>query len=249
MKYIFIAGCPRSGTSALTELLSSSDEIAIGMERFKYAYKDKNINESFFSKDSFFKFSDSQTNINMSQGKYVKYYDKLKLKYDSTTIRGDKYPMIYKFYNSLTNSFTQKPTFIFIYRDLYDVADSFNVRAENPKDSWPKENNYKKAVFHWNDSIVKTLQALNSGVDILVIKYEALFDATADLASYNIERIISHLDIKKTDDLKNTHSKMMEEYAEKVKPKLRNLSEEGKLYLDENMDRTTLYEIEKFSKI
>ncbi|WP_366939241.1 sulfotransferase [uncultured Paraglaciecola sp.] len=39
----FVSGSPRSGTSALTELLSSHPDISLGMERFKFLYKKNQV--------------------------------------------------------------------------------------------------------------------------------------------------------------------------------------------------------------
>ena len=39
-QYLFVTGCPRSGTTALVELLASHYAIVIGMERYKYVARD-----------------------------------------------------------------------------------------------------------------------------------------------------------------------------------------------------------------
>lgn len=34
-KFLFVCGCPRSGTSTVTDWLMSSEKIAIGMDRYQ----------------------------------------------------------------------------------------------------------------------------------------------------------------------------------------------------------------------
>ena len=72
------------------------------------------------------------------------FHQKLSKKFDGSSIVGDKYPQLYKFWPSLFENFGKDGRFLFIMRDIEDVASSFNVRASNPKDKWPEENNYKK---------------------------------------------------------------------------------------------------------
>lgn len=60
--YVFICGCPRSGTSAMTQLLSAHSQIVIGIERFKYINKNL-LRPEMFRKDYFFRSIPSETNI------------------------------------------------------------------------------------------------------------------------------------------------------------------------------------------
>ena len=59
---------------------------------------------------------------------------------------GDKYPQLYKFWPSLFDEFGAEGKYIFIIRNIEDVASSFNLRAQNPRDKWPEKNDYRKAV-------------------------------------------------------------------------------------------------------
>jgi Sulfotransferase family len=70
------------------------------------------------------------------------------------------------------------PKFIFIYRDLLRVADSFLARARNPADqNWPASEDHKSAVQRWQQALT-TADTLIGRVgldDVCIMKYEQLF--------------------------------------------------------------------------
>lgn len=179
-QYLFICGCPRSGTTALVRLLNSHNSLAIGMERYKYYANSKNIsqiNHEAFKSQTFFNLQDNQTNINW---KY--FYDELIDKYQSgVKYLGDKYPHYYRFYPQINHNLGDVK-WIFIIRDVVSIANSYNARAADPKDQWSKEANFKKAVEHWNESLVSTwkYQKNNPNPKLFVCEYERLFNYDLD---------------------------------------------------------------------
>jgi Sulfotransferase family len=179
-KYLFICGCPRSGTTALVRLLNSHNSLAIGMERYKYYASSKNIsriNQEAFKSDTFLNLQADQTNINW---KY--FYDELIDKYQSRVkYLGDKYPHYYRFYQQI-NQNLGNVKWIFIIRDVVSIANSYNARAADPNDQWSKEANFKRAVEHWNESLVSTwkYQKNNPNPQLFVCEYERLFNYDLD---------------------------------------------------------------------
>lgn len=219
MDYLFISGAPRSGTSALTELLSSHKDISIGMERFKFLYSKKQVNKSLFDFDKFFDFKTEETNIDDKNGKYIDYYKKIKEKFEESKIVGDKYPQLYKFWPNLFQEFGEYGKYIFIIRDIEEVASSFNVRANNPKDKWPKENDYRKAVEIWNNSLITANNAVRDGYPILITSYKKLFDNEAHEISDELDRIIKYLNIEKCEHITSKQKSMSERYVSSIKHK------------------------------
>jgi len=217
MKYLFISGAPRSGTSALTELLSSHPKVALGMERYKFLYKKSLVNKSVFEESKFFNFLEEQTNINSTSGKYVDYYSGLVDKYKKCSILGDKYPQLYKFWDSLYEEFGESGKYLFIIRDIEDVASSFNIRAENPKDKWPEENDYKKAVQIWNESLDIAEKNIDRGSDICVVSYAKLFDSEKYCVETEMGKISQYLNLTLDDKLCSMHLKMSSDYTQKIK--------------------------------
>lgn len=183
MKYLFIFGCPRSGTTALTHLLSSHPEVALGMERFKFLVERQNpslLTPEKFSEEAFFDFSDQATNLTIDHPQWTDYYTILKNKFASKKLSliGDKYPLYFNFLPSLYSQFPEAH-FLFIFRDVLDVAASYNKRAANPEDkNWPEKRNYQAAVKDWNQSLAKTkafFEQEERRKALTVIRYEDLF--------------------------------------------------------------------------
>ena len=63
--------------------------------------------------------------------------------------------------------------FLFIFRNVFDVAQSFNARTEGGK--WDKNRDYTAAVAEWNMSLVQTLKFIRDGGNVLCLEYEELF--------------------------------------------------------------------------
>ncbi len=219
MNYLFLTGAPRSGTSALTELISSHEQISIGMERYKFLYKSGQLSKNHFDKDNFFSFKESETNINNESGKYVDYYRDLEQKFDAAEIVGDKYPQLYKYWNPLFEEFGENAKFVVILRDIHSVASSFNVRAMNPKDKWPVENDYKAAVKIWNEALHHLEVALEGGRNIYVVGYSELFDGEACNVQAQLTELCEFIGVEVTDRIKSQHDEMAGSYVQKVKYK------------------------------
>ncbi len=209
--YLFVCGCPRSGTTALVELLNSHHSFAIGMERYKYYANRKNINrinQDSFTSDFFFDLKNNQTNI---QWKY--FYNRLRDKYQSKVkYLGDKYPHYYRFYNRINQNLTQVK-WIFIVRDITSIAKSYNARAADPNDTWSEQADFKKAVDHWNESLVETwkYQKQNPNSNLFICEYEKLF-------SYDLEylnRILDFLEVEIESSIKIYFDEMKKDWLSK----------------------------------
>ena len=159
-RYLFICGCPRSGTTAMVHLLNQHKSVILGMERYKkYCNKDKIhfINVNSFEPDNFFNLKLEETNIHPKNDlKWSNFYNSLKSKFYNNNefdyfLIGDKIPTLERFLGYLNTEF-QDVKIIFMLRDIYELAASFNARAENPQDvNWGANKNYKKAVTQWNN--------------------------------------------------------------------------------------------------
>jgi hypothetical protein len=168
----FICGCPRSGTSALRNVFNQDERFAIGMERYYYkAAHEFSLKNSLFNKERFFTLKEGDTfwsDLGMYEG--------IKPSFDKAVYRGDKIPKLYNHFESL---FLELPDskVLFIIRDIYDVASSYNVRANNINDkNWSRDQNYKVAVDDWNKSLVSLYQAFHEKKqDITPVFYEEFF--------------------------------------------------------------------------
>ncbi|MDJ0681442.1 MAG: sulfotransferase [Xenococcaceae cyanobacterium MO_167.B52] len=166
--YLFVIGNPRSGTTALGKLLNFSPEICLGIER--YLIKD-DVSALSFEKEVFF-------DVN-SHGYSLRphIYEGIKDKFDSAKYIGDKRPGFVKFWK---NTFLNIPQakIIYIVRNIYDVACSYNVRAKNASQGldkqWQASKNFSEAVKEWNEGI-QEVQNLVEFYQVYFVKYEDFF--------------------------------------------------------------------------
>ena len=246
-KYLFICGCPRSGTTALVRLLNSHPSLAIGMERYKYyasQQKINKINQAAFKFDSFFNLQDNQTNINW---KY--FYDELEPKYKSgVEYLGDKYPHYYRFYNRINHNLSDV-RWIFIVRDIASIARSYNARAADPKDSWSADADYTKAVDHWNESLIETwkYQKNNPEPKLFVCEYERLFSYDLDY----LNSLLAFLKLERDSNVEAFFAQMKQDWLDKKAQKSQSsssLDPEELNYINEHANFTLKESlIKKFS--
>lgn len=182
MNKLFICGCARSGTSALTNLLNRDDRIIIGTERYINIYE--KIQPVHFQKDRFL-----NPNQDEMRNPDNQIFNNFRIKWDKGNVQyiGDKAPRYYKQLYYLTRMFPDCKI-LFLWRNLYEVASSYNVRARQKK-NWGDDRDYRQAVQHWNESLQCVYNHINNGNrdQVHIIKYEAFFsgDQTIFESLYN----------------------------------------------------------------
>ena len=167
---LFMGGCPRSGTTALWQLLSSHPEIFLGNERYIHAFMRKENPAEFFGKDRFLDLRERDTHAAV-RGQFGRYADP-SAKYDAARIVGDKLPPIYSFYDQIWSAFPEA-RILYIVRNPLSVAESYEVRLKDENDDW--KHSYQTAINDWNESVTRTKQEIDSGRPITVVAYERLF--------------------------------------------------------------------------
>jgi len=236
MNYLFIGCSPRSGSTVLTQLLNTDPRIVVGMERFKHV-KGK-LTPELFLEERFFDMRPEDTNV-----QYPKVYEAARSKFESSNLLyvGDKVPMYYRRFHELSRNFPGAKL-IFLYRDVYDVASSFNVRANNENDSWPETNDYEVAVEIWNDSLSKALKFIrrNENQNIFVLKYEAFF--CGDLRY--LDALYAFLNLEVTDNVRSKFTSYCRDWDQRKSKKLL-LDEKMRKHISSKMDRKSLFWIEK----
>ncbi len=168
--YLFIAGCPRSGTSAVAFLLNEHPQVALGFERFKRA---RALLEPFhFTPSQFFSPVLAETDI---PGELL--YRRLRERWRSGGVKvvGDKVPLYWRVLPELLERFPRGRVVLLV-RDPLDVAASFDRRARDPGDWWPAENDRTLAATMWNEALARAREAelAGHGERILLLPYEAL---------------------------------------------------------------------------
>lgn len=188
--YLFISGCGRSGTSALTILLGSHPEICLGMERYGHLVTPKSfcIDQSYFKPDRFLDLKPGDT-FYSDLLDFHKWCPNISEKIVTASIVGDKRPEYFLVFDKLNEVF-DSPKFIHIIRNYSDVAFSWEARAKITKD-WPEKKDAVRSITDWNLANEKALEAYRKGYPILVVDYDRIF--SSDIES-ELDRILTFLD-------------------------------------------------------
>jgi hypothetical protein len=235
-EFLFVCGCPRSGTSAITQLLNSHESIGIGMERFKNYIKPDSIQKfqsSLFERDRFFDFRHGDTNRvpNNSNPTLEKFYNRIQEKWDLPGQKlyvGDKIPFLYRFYNHMESGFAQAKI-IFMLRNVFEVARSFQNRYNDPDDAWRLD--YRDGVRNWNHSLEQTEEALRrKKLDIMISPYQEIFSGEHTA----VHRIASFLTLEATASLLTKYDELTINWRPRVSGA--ELPDEFLEYIEENAD-------------
>lgn len=199
MNFLFIAGCPRSGTTALTNLLNEDNRLILGVERYKF--NGRNLHPELFTEERFFDLKRNETNIIMPD-----YYAILKQRWHSgcAVYVGDKVPGYYTRMAILLKNFPGSKI-LFIYRNALRVASSFNVRAQANKPVWPESKNYRKAVEARNRSLelVRAIKCRPDGHRVFLIKFESFFSHSG----VYLQNLYNFLDLDVTETMSLAYSR------------------------------------------
>lgn len=173
-QYLFIVGCPRSGTTAMWELLTSSSEIVLGVERYAHrVFPPFSLKPNLFEKERFLSLKNGDTFYGNLVG-FNSYYSNCPKYFPSAKYVGDKIPKLYEYFDDFIKNFP-KAKIIFMFRNIFDVAASYKARAEDVNDdTWDRYSGVKKALEDWEYSIASYHQN-KSKLKILPVCYESLF--------------------------------------------------------------------------
>jgi hypothetical protein len=241
-KYFFICGCARSGTTALWRLVSAHPEAAVGIERYIGLVKPKKftLSRDLFEESRFFDLHEGDTHFqSLFEGGIGRYYQELKSRYNNCKIWGDKIPRLFNYYNELSTVFGDV-RFLFIFRNIFDVAQSFNSRAQG--DKWPQNRDFKAAVTEWNKSLAETLKYINAGGNVLCLEYEELF-----FGGIKPEVIENFLGLHSTDNVHRKLNELIESSKELDQKRDDKLTTPQKQYIMHNADFKAYKEILRLS--
>jgi hypothetical protein len=202
--FIFVSGCPRSGTTVLTHVLNWSDLAFIGQER--YAALFNSMPEKFkpvlFSRERFFDFQQGDCAFNdfISNGEYSAWYANKKEEEDfgRAEICGDKITNLYSNFKVFDNPGWEQANIQIVHsiRNLFDVAASYQTRMLNPKDGW--HHDYIKAISDWIESVEKihdALQATDRKFNLHFVNYDSLFNGDLSVFLSAARKIYSMLSL------------------------------------------------------
>ena len=173
---LFIAGLARSGTTALQRVLDLHPDIAIGLERYKRLWGDRigEITPDRFDRERFFDWSEDLTNITPDVEWSAPRIALLDAKWDTARYRGDKMTIIraQKIWETVPDA-----RFVFIVRDIAQVAHSWEQRSANEgDDGWRRGTGGVRSVAAWNVATRRVRRAVRQRPEhACVVEYERFF--------------------------------------------------------------------------
>lgn len=185
-RYLFVSGCPRSGTSVLTTLLNWSDEAFVCQERFAplIARKPHLFVPEMYHAPRILRFEKADCGYaSFAEAKgYSSWYANPKRfdDPDSYSVIGDKITHLFRRFDLLERDAWayEHVTLIHILRNPIDVANSYAVRHADPVDAW--EWDCERAIADWIESVEKA-HAFHASASLAggfaLLDYDTMFDS------------------------------------------------------------------------
>jgi len=189
VKTLFVCGTPRSGTTLLARIIGAHSKVVLGIERFKYHYAKDTLDPTHFAPDRYIDYRAEDTDHKPSLDLAI-----VRKKFDHAVLVGDKYPTLYRSMPYLAQRF-QGSHFIFIIRNPYEVAMSWQARAENLEDSWSDGNDALASVAEWNAAIQAAISAAKAGIPVHFVNYGLLTNYRDASSVAEVEAIFRSLDL------------------------------------------------------
>ena len=164
--FLFVGGCVRSGTTAITRVLNAHPDVIVGEERYIQAWGKHTVRPAHFEKDRFLDYQDGDS----TRGFY-KFRDEAD-RFGSERYVGDKHPFVFWLYKDIKEHFDGAQV-VYILRNPVSVCESAQARADDPDDRFEMDG--QRALNFWNDSVDRTRTAMNTGARIIVVCYEEIF--------------------------------------------------------------------------
>jgi len=194
--FLFVTGCPRSGTTEIVNVLNRHPAVAMGMERFKFLIRDRfgEFRKSLFEPANFLNTEEADTNIHPQNPDFTNHWAMLNSKFDTGRVRfvGDKLPFLFRHYEAIEDRFSS-PRWIIMHRSPYAVAASYCRRARDLADKgWPEENGHRLAVQHWVEAY-RLMQSMMGEFPerVLVCEYERFYSGDKD----SLARVFDFLEL------------------------------------------------------
>ena len=149
------------------QVLTRDRRLVLGSERFG-SYLNEEFGAHLYSKTRFFDFA---TDPRDRERERPYYRDVALPSYEGAAYLGDKIPLLYLAYQRVHSVFPDA-RYIVLLRNIFDVANSYEARRRNDRDSW--SFGVADAIEHWN-ALVSFLAVQQGNPRIHLVLYEEFF--------------------------------------------------------------------------
>lgn len=234
-RLLFLAGLARSGTTALLHVLNAHPEVVVGMERYKRVVSGgiDRLGPELFTKERFFDFSDGETNQDPEEAaRWGVDYAALEAKFDRATYVGDKMTTV-RF--DAVHQRLPGARFVFIVRDVDQVASSWDRRAQDTSDHWPERADARASVERWNTSLRRIRRSVRRHPDLAcVVEYGRFF---GDPDATSLQGVLDFLGLPWEPGIAAEFDRVHQQYVGDVAGRDRTLSPGLRAFVDEIADR------------
>jgi hypothetical protein len=234
MAILLVCGVARSGTTATTKIMNLHPAIYLGDERYRQLFERYLQNEGLaitpelFQKHRFFDYRrrDSRLASMIVSGELSPHTIQDELKFDSAKFVGDKLPNAVRDYNLL---FRRLPSarVVFMARNPYDVAASWNKRAREAR-NWPPTQDAKSMVEEYNKQFRSIYTSATAGHGVVIVRYEKIFSQNGP--DY-VGQLLGLLGLEESEPIRNWYKENME-HIWRIRNAKRDLSVEDLEYIN-----------------
>lgn len=205
MRFLFVSGCPRSGTTALTTILNWAPRCFLGQERFNMLFNrdGASFTPSLFTPERIRTFMPMDCGYATfeAQPAYTSHFANKEAlaKLEDAEVLGDKLISLWANFSAL-----EAPAWdgkvvdvLHIVRDVRDVAESYQARFLNEADNWQAD--FEKGVVVWSQSVNRTYewvtraQATQTRAKVRIVNYDHLFEVALPVFLENCQILFSEL--------------------------------------------------------
>lgn len=235
MNILFVAGPSRSGTTAFVRYLNQHPEVMISIERFKWIPREE-VTPEIFTLERIMSFEEEYEKRGTESRwwvhkRIVDQKDPAKLKW-----MGDKFPQYTRSLDVLSRN-NPGASFIFTYRPVDEVAESYEARSQNPDDAWlAGKDGFMMGIQDWNRDLARIRKFIESGVNpnVLIIGYHDFFYSNESC----IPLISRFLDLEFDEAVRKVWRDTSQEFENKRRSK-ETLSDEQQALIEKHADRET----------
>lgn len=197
-RFLFISGCPRSGTTVTATLLNWNDDVLVTQERYAPMFRERphELLPELFTQERMADFRKGESGYTgfESMKEHTAHYANPKdfSAIASYPIRGDKITHLYRNLHvfDLDAWRGRDITIVHVIRNPVMVAYSFETRRQDSSDGWDRD--YNEGIAEWVaaiNAIHDFREALPEYIRLGIVDYESFFEHGLQGLSNSVERL------------------------------------------------------------